>query len=75
MTTADGIKKIIKDARAVKNSDRLNPELPLTAQGVDSLELVSIFLAIEETLNIKVSDEEMAGLHSIQDIVNFLNKK
>ena len=39
---------------------------------IDSLDAVELSIAIEDELGVKISDEELAGLHTVGDIVNFV---
>ncbi|MBE6136875.1 MAG: acyl carrier protein [Erysipelotrichaceae bacterium] len=43
--------------------------------GVDSLDSVEIILELESQFNVKISDDELAELKTIGDIVNILNNK
>jgi len=43
--------------------------------GIDSLDVFTIFLAIEEELGIKFSEEESLQLKSAAEIINFLNTR
>jgi len=68
--------KIIEIINESIDSDRQDYDLstPLNQQGIDSLDLMTAFMLIEEKYGVKVSDEHMEKLNSIEDIVNFLNE-
>ena len=40
--------------------------------GADSLDVVELLMAIEETFGVTVPDEDVPGLKTIQDIVNYV---
>jgi acyl carrier protein len=42
---------------------------------VDHQELVDLMVAIEEEFEVKISDEEMAGLATVGDAVDFLEDR
>ena len=41
--------------------------------GADSLDSVEIIMSIEEKYNIKISEDVFADIHTVQDIVNYIN--
>lgn len=43
--------------------------------GLDSLDVSSLVLAVEEHFSVTVSDEELEALNSIKDIADFLRNK
>lgn len=43
--------------------------------GADSLDLVTLIMALEEEFKGPISDEEAAGLVTVGDAVNFIEKK
>lgn len=43
--------------------------------GIDSLDSVEIVLELESEFDVKISDEELAELKTVGDIVNLLNSK
>ncbi|MGL5972246.1 MAG: acyl carrier protein [Oscillospiraceae bacterium] len=53
----------------------LTPETSLTDDlGADSLDAVELNMALEEEFDIKISDEEIASLSTVGDIVTFVSK-
>ena len=42
--------------------------------GADSLDSVEIIMSLEEKYNIKISEDVFADIHTVQDIVNYINK-
>ena len=71
----DKIKDIIKDIldiepEEVQLSSRLSEDFD-----ADSLDKIQIVMAIEETFDIKVEDEDVKNINTIQDAVNYIEKK
>lgn len=71
--TVDKIKEIIKDTGVLTDSKDLKANIPLTEQGFDSLDLVNIFLQVEEEFNIKIPDEDISKVQNIEDLANYVN--
>ena len=73
--TVNNIKEIIKQAEIVQSEEELHSELSLSEQGVDSLDSVNIYLLIEEKFNIKIPDTDLDRVQTIDNIVEYVNKK
>ena len=43
--------------------------------GADSLDIVELIMAMEENFGIEISDDELGTLRTIQDVIDFINKK
>lgn len=69
------IRNILEKADTMADMDTLANEVPLTEQGVDSLDSANIYLLLEEKYEIKIPDGDMGQLDSINNIVTYLNKK
>ena len=41
--------------------------------GADSLDSVEIIMSLEEKYNIKISEDVFSDIHTVQDIVNYIN--
>lgn len=54
---------------------KIDPALPLVAQGVDSLALTGLALAIQNTFSIKITAEDSMILKSVNDVVALINSK
>ncbi len=53
--------------------ERVVPEASLVKDlEADSLDLVELHMALEEKLGIKIPDETLAGLNTIQDVLDYL---
>lgn len=73
--TIERIKEIFR-AEVDQRIDVLNfdPDVSYLDQGVDSLDRSSVFLAIEEEYDIRISDKEIATLDTYKKIVDFINR-
>lgn len=52
----------------------LKADAPLADQGTDSLDRISVFLAVEEAYGIRIPDSDYAKLRTINDIIEYLKK-
>jgi acyl carrier protein len=57
------------------DTSSLEPDVPLTEQGLDSLDLMTVFLEIEETYHIKVPDQDYERLRTADEIAAYLNEQ
>lgn len=48
---------------------------PLLDSGLDSLDYANFLLGIEERYNLKISDQEMESLVSMNDIIRFVSER
>jgi acyl carrier protein len=55
--------------------DNLSVKQSLAAQGIDSLELMSVLLNVEDVYGIKIPDDDVKLLVSIQAITDYLNER
>lgn len=55
--------------------DNLSVEQSLASQGIDSLELMSVLLNVEDAYSIKIPDDDVRLLVSIQAIADYLNER
>ncbi len=56
-------------------TEKLINDKPLAEQGIDSLDMINIFFKLEENFKIKIPEEDIEKLKTIDDIVEYLNKK
>jgi len=70
------VRSIIADQLGV-NEDTITPQTDLVEDlGVDSLDIVEIALALEEEYGIEeMTEEDMAGIKTVDDLVNQLQNK
>ena len=75
IVTTEEIRSIVEEAETMAEMESLKNATPLTEQGVDSLDSANIYLLIEEKFDVKIPDEDMNQVQSIDDIVTYVNKK
>lgn len=64
------VKKFKVQSENVSGATRLREDL-----NVDSLDAVELIMELEDTFNIKISDDEAQKLKTIGDIVSFIEPK
>lgn len=69
------IKKVLVDAinvdeEAVKPEAKLNEDL-----GIDSLAAVELALELETEFDVRIEDDELAKLETVQDIIDIIEAK
>lgn len=75
-TNADRILEIIKqEVDSNIDFENLEYDIPLSDQGMDSLDRSSMFLGIEEEYDIEITDEDIESLTSVNEIVDYVNNK
>lgn len=71
----DKVADIIVDNLGVSREE-VTPEASLMDDlGADSLDAVEISMAISEELDVEIADEDFAEFNTVQDIVDYLEKK
>jgi acyl carrier protein len=72
--TLEDVISIIKSMENLTiNLKELIADRPFVDQGIDSLDRMSIFLNIEDAYGVKIPDEEIDKLISVEKIVEYLN--
>ncbi|MGL4184040.1 MAG: acyl carrier protein [Metamycoplasmataceae bacterium] len=69
------IKKTIFDIIFKKTGIKVNLDFTLEDVNLDSLDLIELVLEIEKTFSIKIEDEKLNALVSINDLVNVVAEK
>jgi acyl carrier protein len=73
---ANDVIAFIKKAGLVDvDVEALATDVPLTEQGLDSLDLMTVFLEIEETHGIRIPDEDYEGLRTVDEIAIYLTQR
>lgn len=75
MFDSDKLKQIINTPEVKINIADLKSHVLLKDQGVDSLEMMNITLAIEENLNISIPDDDIGKLNTLDKIAEYINNK
>jgi len=52
---------------------QLRTNIKLVEQGLDSLDLFSVILTLQETHGINIPDEDVDGLDTIETLLSYLN--
>jgi len=73
--TVENIKEIIEKAEVLGDTKELINDLALSEQGIDSLDIVNVYLLIEEKFDISIPDEDLEQVKTIDDIVKYVNTK
>lgn len=76
MATKEDILQMIKELNINVDSSSLSASKPLREQGLDSLDIASIFFELDERYSIKVRDEDIESgeFESIDKILNFIKR-
>ena len=74
MTTKEDILKMIKDLDINVDISSLSESRPLREQGLDSLDMATIFFELDDRYSIKVTDGDIESgkFESIEKIFNFI---
>jgi acyl carrier protein len=72
--TQDQIIAIINEVGVAKDISGIKGSSTLKEAGIDSLEVMNVFLGIEEKYGIKIPDEDVDALNTIDSIVAYLQK-
>ena len=72
--TQDDVVAIIDGAGVSVDVSSIQPGMSLVDAGVDSLEMMNVYMAIEDKFGIKIPDEDIDELNSINNIVEYIRK-
>jgi len=68
------VKQIIVEQLDV-NEDEVNPEASFIDDlGADSLDIVELVMAMEETFDVEIPDEEADNIRTVQDAINYIQQ-
>jgi acyl carrier protein len=70
--TADQIIALVHASGVTADVSGLRSDTPLRDAGVDSLDMMNVFLAVEEAFGIRIPDADTERLHSVDDFVRYL---
>lgn len=73
--TVENIKEVIAEADVLASVDEMLNDVPLREQGVDSLDVVNVYLLLEEKFDVKIPDEDLDKVLTIDSIVEYINNK
>ena len=68
----DKLKELVVDQLGV-DDDEVTTEANIQEDlGADSLDLVDLVMAVEEEFDVKIADEELEGIKTVGDIVDYI---
>ena len=67
--------EFMKEVDIMIDFDAFDFKDSFTNQGIDSLDLSSLFFLVEEKCNIKIPDTELESLNSADDLIQYINEK
>jgi acyl carrier protein len=70
----DALAKIIKEVADIDPSDVSMEKSFMDDLDLDSLSLVEIAAKVEEKFGLKIPDEDLAGLYTVDDAVTYIQK-
>lgn len=74
MTTTQ-LRELLKEIDWEITVDTIDEYLPLRDQGLDSLDMVTLFFFLEERFAIKIPESAAMDLISLRDITEYLNSR
>lgn len=75
IATVENVKEVIVEAEVLGNADEMKNDIPLSEQGIDSLDVVNVYLLLEEKFDVKIPDEDLGKVHTIDAIIEYINNK
>lgn len=74
MVTLEDVLAIVA-TQLPRDASTLDSVATFRENDIDSLDLMTIFLAVEEGFEVKFSDPELEAIHSIGELVTAINRK
>lgn len=75
VTAEERLKKIIADQLSVDEAD-VTPDAHFVEDlNADSLDLVELVMAIEEEFGVKIPDEDVDKIQTVQDAIDYLRER
>jgi acyl carrier protein len=68
------VKKIIAEKLSVELEEVIPDASFVDDLGADSLDLVELIMAMEESFDIEISDDEAEKLQTVQDAINYIKE-
>ena len=69
------IVSLIQGAGVSADISSIKGGMPLRDAGIDSLDMMNVFLAIEERFAIKIPDDDIEKLDTVDNIVRYLQDR
>lgn len=73
--TIENVKEVIAEAEVLGDVSDMRNDSPLSEQGIDSLDVVNVYLLLEEKFGVKIPDEDLGKVQTIDDIIEYINTK
>ena len=73
--TIENVKEVIADAEVLGDVSDMKNDMPLSEQGIDSLDVVIVYLLLEEKFGVKIPDEDLGKVQTIDAIIEYINNK
>ncbi|WP_041939992.1 MULTISPECIES: acyl carrier protein [Frankia] len=74
-TVEERVKNVVVEQLNVKPAEVTNNASFVEDLGADSLDLVELGVALEEEFSIGISDEDAAGINTVQDAIDWINAR
>lgn len=71
--TVENVKEVIAEAEVLGDVSEMVNDMPLREQGIDSLDVVNVYLLLEEKFDVKIPDEDLDKVQTIDGIVEYIN--
>lgn len=73
--TIENVKEVIAEAEVLGDTSEMKSDVALSEQGIDSLDIVNVYLLLEEKFDVKIPDEDLNQVRTIDNIVKYINNK
>jgi acyl carrier protein len=73
--TVENIKEVIAEAEVLGDVNEMKSDVALSEQGIDSLDVANVYLLLEEKFDVKIPDEDLNQVTTIDSIVEYINNK
>jgi acyl carrier protein len=73
MAELNGVMEAIAESGVMEDMSKFDPDKTFKENGIDSLDAMSVFLAVEEKFGIKFSEEEVGQINTAAQMVDAIN--
>ena len=74
MVSAEQIIQMLVKSEAVTNAEELKADSLFSDHGLDSLDIFSLLLDVQEETGVEISDDDVDDLVSVNAIVDYIKK-